>query len=194
MVPVLRGLQTFYGTIMTENVFDFTETAGLVIDKLVDAVGEPSASLTRVMTLIDIDEHPDTTQSEIQSRLDIDKSALSRNIDWLVNYGCVSKHFSPTDARENHLRISAYSKNHMDMALSHINNSHKYLQKFLQSLIKGFSNHKPTLRDAKILITVGSQDIVSKAEVLQNLYNGPVSTDTRAVQVLTEEGLIEKNG
>lgn len=179
---------------MSEDVFDFTHIAGLVIDRLVDAVGEPSASLTRIMTLIDIDAHPDTTQSEILSRLDLDKSALSRNIDWLVNYGCVSKHFNPTDARENHLRVTAYSKNHLDAALSHINNSHKYLQSFLRSLIKGFSNHKPTLRDAKILVTVGSQEIISKADVLQNLYNGPASTDARALQVLTEEGLIEKNG
>lgn len=165
-----------------------------IIDALVDTVSEPSVSLSRITTLIDIDQHPDTTQTEIGQRLDIEKSALARNIDWLINYGCISKHFSPQDARENRLRITAYSKSHLDKALALVNNDHKSLQNMLNSIIKGFVNHKPTLRDAKILMTVGQHEIISKSDMVENLYNGPASTDNRAFQVLVEEGLIEKNG
>ena len=179
---------------MSEDLTQHALNGCNIIDALVDAVGEPSVSLSRIMTLIDIDEHPDTTQTEIASRLDIDKSTLARNIDWLINYGCISKHFSPQDARENHLKITAYSKNHLDTALNYVNNHHKSLQIFLTAIINGFSNHKPTLRDAKILLCVGQHEIISKTEMVRNLYNGPASTDSRAVQNLHEEGLIEKNG
>ncbi len=168
--------------------------AARIIDHLVDAVGEPSVSLGRIQTLIDIDHHPDTTQAEIIARLDLDKSSAARNVDWLVNYGCVTKHFSPNDARENHLRITAYSKKHVDQALYYFNNSHEYLQNFIQAFIKGFTQHKPTLRDAKVLLTVGQDGSASRNDVLRNLYNGPASTDNRAIQALIEEGLIEKNG
>lgn len=165
-----------------------------IIDHLVDAVGEPSVSLSRVQTLVDIDHHPDTTQAEIIGRLELDKSSAARNVDWLVNYGCVTKHFSPMDAREVRLKVTPYSKKHLDLALGYFNNSHEYLQNFLLAFIKGFTNHKPTLRDAKVLLTVGQDGAATKNEVLRNLYNGPASTDNRAIQALIEEGLIEKNG
>lgn len=172
----------------------FTENAGKIIDHLVDCVGEPSISLARVLVLVDIAAHMDTTQVEIGNRLDIDKSSIVRSVDWLVNYGCITKHISTEDARENNLRISAYSEKQLSFALSYVNNSHEYLQNFLQSFIKSFDAHKPSLRDAKVLLTVGTHETASKSDILDNLYNGPASTDNRAICALIEEGLIEKNG
>jgi DNA-binding MarR family transcriptional regulator len=172
-----------------------TEALKDIIDHLVDAVGDPSVHLSRVMTLIDIDAHQGTTQSQIMQRLNYDKALVNRHIDWLSNYGCITKSVSTEDAREYHLRVSAYSKKHLDLALARINYSHKHLQNLIETIINTFDTHRPTLRDAKVLTTVGALDgaKMTKNEILKNLYNGPFSTDSRSLQILIEENLIDKN-
>ena len=179
---------------MSDEKIKFAQNAEKVIDHLVDCVGEPSIALSRILVLIDIDSHLNTTQAEIGTRLDVDKSSIVRSVDWLINYGCITKHLSAEDARQNNLRTSTYSKKHLDYALSYFNNTHEHLQNFLQSLIKGFDAHKPSLRDAKVLLTIGTHETASKSDILDSLYNGPASTDNRAIAALIEEGLIEKDG
>lgn len=165
-----------------------------VIDHLVDALGgEPSCTLRRAVVLADIDENPGTTQTDIMKRLGIDKSSLNRDIEWLYDYGCIMRQASPEDGRVLQLHICGYAKRNLDYALDYFDFSHKSLKNFLIRFTNMFSQHKPTLRDAKIVSVLGDKKDASKQDILESLYNGPTTTDNRAVKNLIELGLIEKN-
>lgn len=167
---------------------------GHVIDHLVDALGgEPACTVRRAIILADIDENPGTTQAGITQRLKADKSTLNRDIDWLVDYCCIRKK-SGQDGRETLLFTEGYSRKHMDLAIRYFDNSHKALKNFLIFYMNVFGQHKPTLRDAKILAAVSNRDPSSRQQVFEALYNGPSTTENRAINNLIEMGLIEKKG
>jgi DNA-binding MarR family transcriptional regulator len=168
------------------------QKACLVIDHLVEALaGDPSSSLRRAIILTDIDAHIGTTQTEIMQRLDINKSAMNREIEWLFNYGCIRMQDSKKDARAKKLEVCGYSKRALDNALDYFPNAHKDLQKFLNLYIKVLKQERPTLRDARIIATLYDKGKVQKSDVMENLYSGPASTDNRAYKKLVEDGVIE---
>lgn len=176
------------------NVESKAMKVGHVIDHLVDALGgEPACTLRRAVILADIDENPGTTQAGIIQRLKADKSALNRDIEWLYDYGCILRQ-PGRDGREVSLTICGYSKKNIDLALSYFNNSHKSLKNFLIRYINFFGHHKPTLRDAKIIAAVGDKDPSNRQQVFQTLYNGPQTTDNRAINNLIELGILERKG
>jgi hypothetical protein len=80
------------------------------------------------------------------------------------------------------------------LALKYFDNSHKALKNFLIQYIYLFGQHKPTLRDAKIVASVGETDPSNRQKVFQTLYNGPVTTDNRAINNLIELGILERKG
>jgi DNA-binding MarR family transcriptional regulator len=176
------------------NVESKAMKVGHVIDHLVDALGgEPACTLRRAVILADIDEHPGTTQAGIIQRLRADKSALNRDIEWLVDYGCLRRR-PGADGREINLFTEGYSKRHLDLALSYFNNSHNSLKNFLIRYINLFGQHRPTLRDAKIVAAVGDKDPTNRQQVFQTLYNGPQTTDNRAINNLIDLGILERKG
>ena len=165
-----------------------------IVDHLVDALGgEPGCTLRRAVILADIDEHPGTTQTAIIQRMKCDKSTTTRDIEWLCDYCCIRKK-PGQDGRETLLFIEAYSKNSLDQALGYFNNSHKLLKNFLIQYINLFGQHKPTLRDAKILAAVAAADPCNRQKVIQGLYNTPATTNNRAINNLVELGILEKKG
>jgi hypothetical protein len=169
-----------------------TARVGHVIDHLVDALGgDPGCTLRRAVILADIDEFPGTTQAGIIQRLAPDKSALNRDIEWLYDYGCIMRQ-DGRDGREIKLFTCGYAKKNLDLALVYFNNSHKSLKNFLITYIKLFGQHKPTLRDAKIIATIGDKGSANRQAVFEELYNGPLSTDNRAINNLIVTGLLEK--
>lgn len=169
------------------------EAAAAVIDHLVDALGgEPGCTLRRAAVFVDIDAHPGTTQAGIMERLDVNKSALNRDIEWLYDYGCITRTPGGQDGRTVLLRSCGYAKKNIDLALSHFDFDHKSLQIFLNSLISLFGQHKPTLRDAKIVSVIGRNGSVTRQRILESLYNGPSTTDNRAVNNLINFGLVQK--
>lgn len=177
---------------------DITATKGeiicAVIDHLVDALGgEPGCTVRRAVILTDIDQYPGTTQSEIMERLGVHKSTLNRDIEWLYDYGCILKSANDQDARAIQLRICGYAKKNLDFALEYFDNSHKSLKNFLIRLINLCGAYKPTLRDAKIMAVVGEQNNASKQQIFRNLYNGPATTDNRAVRHLLDIGVLERS-
>jgi hypothetical protein len=176
------------------NVESKATKIGHVIDHLVDALGgEPACTMRRAVILADIDEFPGTTQAEIMQRLQLDKSNLNRDIEWLLNYCCISR--TPgRDGREVSLKTEGYAKNNLRLALGYFDNSHKSLKNFLIRYMSIFGPHKPTLRDAKIVASVGEKDSSNRQMVFQSLYNGPVTTDNRAINNLIELGIIERKG
>lgn len=169
------------------------EKIGTVVDHLVDALGgEPACTLRRAVVLADIDENPGTTQADIMERLGVHKSALNRDIEWLYDYGCVMRQPSPQDGREIRLYICGYAKKNLDCAMEYFEGSHKSLKNFLVRFIKLFGQHKPTLRDAKIVSALGDKRNATKQEIFDSLYNGPATTDNRAINNLIELGFLEK--
>ena len=76
--------------------------------------------------------------------------------------------------------------------MEHFNYSHKSLKNFLIGLINVFGSHRPTLRDAKVVSVIGSRREATKREILEELYNGPQTTENRAINNLVEFGLVEK--
>ena len=94
-----------------------------IIDYLVMALGsDPGCTLRRALILVDIDEHPGTTQSAILERLKphasgLHKSAINRDTDWLYDYGCILRQSSPYDARE--VTLSTRSEEHTSELQSH---------------------------------------------------------------------------
>lgn len=164
---------------------------GEVIDHLVDAVGDPSATLRRAMILIDVDRHPGTTLGALGDRLKLEKSVTSRNVDWLWDQGCVLRKAGRQDAREVELETSPYAHKHLQLALRPFGNHHDVLIKTLYQFIDLFQKHMPTLRELKALVTVGAMGQASKAQVINHLYDGPATTDQRAVRHLIEEGVFK---
>ncbi|MCB9991823.1 MAG: MarR family transcriptional regulator [Rhodospirillales bacterium] len=167
--------------------------ATAIIDHLVDALGgEPACKLMRAIILVDIDEHRGTNQSDILDRLDVNKSALTRDIEWLYDYGCITRTPSLADSRVMELRACGYAKKNIDLALAYFDFDHKSLKNFLNSLINLFGQHKPTLRDAKIVSVIGKHGSLPRQKIFDSLYNGPTSTDNRAVNNLINFGLVQK--
>ncbi len=167
---------------------------GLVFDHLVDALGgDPSAPLRRAIILADIDEYPETTQTAVMERLEIDKHTLNRDIQWLYDQGCILRQAGKEDGRVIHMITCGYSKKNLGLTLDYFNNSHKNLKNFLNGYISIFKDHKPTLRDAKIMATMADLQTASKQELFSRSYNGPQTTNARALDSLIEEGLLVKN-
>jgi Fic family protein len=169
-----------------------TEKIGAIIDHLVDALGgEPGCHIRRAVILTDIDQHPGTTQAEIMARLSVDKSTANRDIEWLYDYGCIMRQ-AGSDARTVRLAVCGYAKKNLDLALAYFDGDHKSLKNFLIEFINSFGQHKPTLRDAKIVSVVNGRREVTKQEIFENLYNGPGTTDHRAINALVESGFVRK--
>lgn len=165
---------------------------GLVLDHLVAALGgDPSSPLRRAQILVDIDAHPDTTQTEVMDRLKLGKSALNREIEWLYDHGCLLRQAGQQDGRVIHMVTCGYSKRNLGLALDHADGSHKNLQMFLKSLITMFTDPKPTLRDAKLLVTAADLGGASRQELFSRAYQGPNTTNVRALDGLVGQGLIE---
>lgn len=165
-----------------------------VIDHMVQALGnDPSSSLRRALILVDIDKHPGTTQTGILERLSIHKSAVSREIDWLFNYGCIMIREDQSDARSKKIEICGYAKRNLDSALDYFAGDHDKLIGFIELYTRVLRQEKPTLRDAKILASLYTRRKASKQDVIEMLYGGPASTDNRAFNKLIEDGILKGN-
>lgn len=168
------------------------QKACIVIDHLVEALAkDPSCSVRRAQVLNDIDRHPGTTQTEIMHRLDINKSAMNREIEWLFNYGCIVRQGSEDDGRAIRLETAGYSKRALEAALDYFPKKHEGLHLLLNQYIRVLKQDRPTLRDARIIATLYDKGEASKAQVLESLYNGPATTDNRAYNKLVEDGVIK---
>lgn len=175
------------------------QEVGMVIDHLVAALGsDAGCTMRRAQILTDIDANEGTTQTAVMRRLEsdgalIDKSTMIRDIDWLYSQGCIRRDPGQRDAREIELRIVGYAKTQLAQALRHFDGSHQNLQNFLLAFIKMFrSDYRPTLRDAKIVATVGDNDKASRKAVLNGLYQEPATTENRALGNLVSMGLLEE--
>ena len=185
------GLKNAHNQVSASRV----QQLGLVLDHLVDALGgDPSCTLRRAIILADIDENPGTTQSGVMERLNLNKSALNRDIEWLNDYGCIMRQPGETDGRVIHMVTCGYSKKNLGLALDYMQNSHKKLKNVLEGIITMFSEHKPTLRDAKLLASMADLKEASRPELFERSYAGAQTTNTRALESLIEEGLITKTG
>lgn len=165
-----------------------------VVDHLVDSMGDAGASLRRAMILLDIDQHPNTSQNAVGERLGLEKSVISRNVDWLWERGCVMRSLGVDDARETLLQTSAFTHKHLQLALQPFGNHHEVLKKSLKTFISLFTKHMPSLRELKAMLTVGAKGAATRADVIDNLYDGPPTTDQRAIKTLIEEGVAKQNG
>lgn len=166
----------------------------LVIDHLVEALaGDPSSNLRRAVILVMIDESPGITQTEIMNKIDITKSAMNREIDWLFNYGCIVRQDDAKDGRAVRLETCGYSKRALESALDYFPQGHESLIYFLEQYINILRQERPTLRDARIVATLHDQGKANKAKVTDNLYNGPATTDNRAIKQLIDNGVIKKD-
>lgn len=167
------------------------QKACLIIDHLVDALGgDASSSLRRAMILADIDQYPGTTQTGIMERLQIHKSAVNREIDWLFNYGCIMMNECGSDGRSKAIQICGYSKKELDHALSYCDGKHENLNGFLNGLMRFLKQEKPTLREAKIVSTIYEKKGAEKAEIIKTLYDGSASTKNRVVNKLIDDGVL----
>lgn len=164
-----------------------------VITHLINAIGDDTVTMRRALILIDVDEHPQTTQSDMIERLDQDKSTLSRNIDWLSDHGCIDRRGTIEDARIFQLRSSDYSSRHIGYALNSFAGSHTYLKKFVNEIISLFKDKMPTMREALLLATLGAMDEASPQELNERLSDLPASTQRRITAALIEDGLIVKD-
>jgi hypothetical protein len=167
------------------------EKAGQVIDHLVDAMaGDPSAPLRRVVTFIDIARNPGTSSTAVADRVGPDKSTVARDIDWLYNYGCIRRDQSPDSGREVALSIVGFAQTHLGFAARMMGDSLETLQKFVDGYIHLFQGYRATLRDAKIVTVMTAKGSASRPELFDELYNGPPSTDSRALMALIENGFL----
>jgi DNA-binding MarR family transcriptional regulator len=167
------------------------QKACVVIDHLVEALAnDPACSLRRAQILNDIDCHPGTTQTEVMQRLDVNKSAMNREIEWLFNYGCIVRQGSEADGRAVRLETTGYSKRALEAALDYFPKKHEGLHLLLNQYINILKQDRPTLRDARIVATLYDKGKASKAKVLESLYSGPATTDNRAYNKLVEDGVI----
>lgn len=171
------------------------QKAGEVIDHLVAALaGDPSSPLRRALVLIDIARTPGTSQSAVMARLNVDKSSLTRDIEWLYNYGCITRTASPESGRENALSVTGFARTNLGFAAAPLDHDMGLLQTFVENYISFFSPYRPTLRDAKIVAALGGEGTLTRQDLFDHLYDGPVTTDTRSLLALIEEGIIRNDG
>lgn len=167
----------------------------MIIDHLVEALGnESSSSLRRALILTDIDQYPGTTQAGIMERLNLDKSTVKRETDWLFDYGCIRVNECEEDGRAKQIEICGYSKKGLDAALGYFDGRHENMKMFIEGFARILRQEKPSLRDARIIATLTEKKEASKQEVLDVLYDGASATKNRAFNKLKEEGLIEEHG
>lgn len=169
------------------------QALGQIVDHLVDAMGEPSCPVRRAQVLTYLWANPGSSLNDVMEKLDIDKSTAFRDIDWLIDHGCLVKKPSPTDAREVSLQVFGHALTHLEAALR-IAGSAPNLSIILSRLMSMSPDRKQTLREAKILVTLTIYGEIDKSNLGKALYNGPVSTDQRALQNLIDEGWIEQDG
>lgn len=166
---------------------------GLILDHLVGALGgDPSSPLRRAQILVDIDGHPDTTQSAVMERLGLTKSMANREIEWLYDHGCILRQPSLQDGRVIHIVTCGYSKKNLELALDYFENTHKNLHFFLETIINLFTEQKPTLRDAKFLAAAADVGEASRQDLFARSYTGAQTTNIRALDNLVEQGLLVK--
>ena len=164
----------------------------LIIDHLVEALaGDPSSSIRRAIILNYIDETPGITQTEIMKKIDITKSAMNREIEWLFNYGCIVRQAGESDGREIKLETCGYSKAALEAALDYFPLRHEGLHYMLEQYIILTKQDRPTLRDARIMSTLFEKVKASKTDVIGELYDGPATTDNRAYNKLVKDGVIK---
>ncbi|MGQ0527562.1 MAG: MarR family transcriptional regulator [Alphaproteobacteria bacterium] len=167
------------------------QKACYVIDHLVEALGnDPSSSIRRALILTDIHQYAGTTQTGVMERLQIHKSALTREIEWLFNYGCIVRSEADNDGRAVKLHVYGYSKTSLETALDYCGGSHENLKYFLNGTSKALRQEKPTLRDAKIMAIIYDRKTATKQDVIDSLYKGSASTDNRAINELVEDGVL----
>lgn len=185
------GLKTAHNQVSASRI----QQLGLILDHLLDALGgDPSCTLRRAALLVDIDENPGTTQSGVMDRLNLNKSALNRDIDWLHDHGCIMRQPGKTDGRVIHLVTCGYSKKNLGLALDYLENSHKKLKSLLEGVITLFEERRPTFRDAKLLATMADLGEATRPELFDRAYAGPLTSNARALESLIETGLIRKTG
>jgi len=172
---------------------DPVERIGPLVDGLVAALaGDPSAPLRRAQVLVDIADNAGTTMTEIMDRLDLDKSSLIRDLEWLFDHGCILRQASPRDAREVILTTCGYTKGNLESLLP-LAGDYKNLQNFINGLMNLTGLQKPTLRDAKIMAVLATTQDATRQDVVSQLYDGPVSTDNRAITNLVNAGIVVTN-
>ena len=167
------------------------QKACLIIDHLVDALGgDASSSLRRAMILVDIDQYPGTSQTAIMERLNIDKSTVNREVDWLFNYGCIMVKDGQSDGRSKAIHICGYSKAALDQAMNYFEGKHENAKGFLNGMTRFLKQEKPSLREAKIVSAIYERNGAEKSEVTKDLYDGSASTKNRVVNKLIEDGVL----
>jgi predicted ArsR family transcriptional regulator len=163
-----------------------------IIDALVAALdGEASSSLRRALILADITAHPGTTLSEAMARLEVPKSAMIREVDWLFDHGCIQREEHAHDARARRLFAFGVALDGARTAQRLAGGGAQNLRSFLQGFMMVIKKARPTLRDAKILSVLYDRGQAEKREVIEALYDGPPTTEYRALAELIEEGMIE---
>lgn len=170
-----------------------TYALGQVIDHLVDALGDPGCPLRRALVLNDLWANPGSSLNDVMERLDIDKSTAFRDIDWLIDHGCVVKRPNPEDAREVALYVFGHATAHLEAAYR-LTRTPDNLANILNQLNNLSSDKKQTLREAKILISLTTYGEIDKSSLGKVLYNGAASTEQRALQNLIDEGLVQHDG
>jgi len=166
----------------------------LVIDHLVEALaGDPSSNLRRAQILNMIDANQGITQTEIMREMGITKSAMNREIEWLFNYGCITRQNDNKDGRAIKLETCGYAKRALESALDYFPKGHEGLHSLLELYINVFKQDRPTLRDARILAEVRDKKEITKQNLIASLYNGPATSDNRAYKKLIEDGIIKEN-
>lgn len=163
----------------------------MILDHLVEALGnEGSSSLRRALILTDIDQYPGTTQAGIMERLNLDKSTVKRETDWLFDYGCIRVQDCDQDARAKRIEICGYSKKGLDGALGYFDGAHEKLKGFLEMFENILKQQKATLREAKVVAALYEKKEATKQELADVLYDGSPATKNRVINKLVEEGTV----
>lgn len=178
---------------MVPSKADVMALAG-VVDHLVEATRDASASLRRACILLDIDANSGTSLGAVGERLGLEKSVVSRNVDALWDVGAVLRGQGVVDGREIRLETSNFAHKHVQMAVRPFGNHHFVLIKSLYVFIDLFDRHMPSLRELKALLSVGAKGQAGRADIINNLYDGPPTTDQRAIRHLIDEGIFEYVG
>ncbi len=168
------------------------QKACMIIDHLVEALGnESSSSLRRALILTDIDQYPGTTQAGIMERLNLDKSTVKREADWLFDYGCIRVQDCDRDGRSKKIEICGYSKQGLDAALGYFDGAHDKLKGFIDLYEKVVNQQKATLRDAKVIAALYEKKKATKQDLTDTLYNSSPATKNRVINKLIDDGTVK---
>lgn len=161
---------------------------------MVDALGGSlCCPARRALVLLYVYDHPGSHKNSIAEHFELGRGIVSRDVVWLIDQGCVIKKQNNMDRRENDLFTCGFAQKNVEYALGYCQGNCERLIFLVEGFISLFDDHKPTMRDLKILGALSQRPGLSRKDIDEELFDDNASGVSRALSALLSQRMIERD-